>query len=410
MTVSTIRYMSFALLGCLTAMAWGAKHDKPVGPPPTLRIPSEPLGYHPLSSFYVMGRTSSSSLDFVDNDHVLFTFRVPGLLKRLPECQPDDEDQLIRALVLHLPDGKIVQSAEWRMHDRGRYLWPLGDGRFLVRQQDGLLTTDASLELTPFLKSSTPLRLVKLSPDAHLLLVETDLEKHTPEEHESLAAEAKEQGLPAPREDVQLVFFRIADRSVVTRARSLNVGDIPLISDGYIESLAAHGDHWMIRYVPFDGQPSVMADVESSCKPNESSLNARTAFVSICPQRGSDHEVDAVSLDGKKLWNYRWDDHYIWPTLAASENGQRVAFSTLRVGRPVSPVDPIDETDLREQRVEVMDVLTGRLELTEFASPILSGGQNYALSPDGSRFAVLRENAIEVYDLPPAAALAGSAE
>jgi hypothetical protein len=32
---------------------------------------------------------------------------------------------------------------------------------------------------------------------------------------------------------------------------------------------------------------------------------------------------------------------------------------------------------------------------------VLSAGQNYALSPDGGRFAVLRENAIEIYDLPP---------
>jgi hypothetical protein len=31
----------------------------------------------------------------------------------------------------------------------------------------------------------------------------------------------------------------------------------------------------------------------------------------------------------------------------------------------------------------------------------LSAGQNYALSPDGSRFAILRDGAIEVYDLPP---------
>jgi len=35
------------------------------------------------------------------------------------------------------------------------------------------------------------------------------------------------------------------------------------------------------------------------------------------------------------------------------------------------------------------------------ATPILSAGQNYALSADGRRFAILREGAIEIYDLPP---------
>ena len=43
------------------------------------------------------------------------------------------------------------------------------------------------------------------------------------------------------------------------------------------------------------------------------------------------------------------------------------------------------------------------LELTQYATPVLSAGQNYALSPDGDRFAVLRDNAIEIYNLPPAA-------
>ena len=107
------------------------------------------------------------------------------------------------------------------------------------------------------------------------------------------------------------------------------------------------------------------------------------------------------AVDGKTLWSYKWDSHFIWPTMAAADNGQRVAFSTLRVARPLSSIDPFDESELQGQRIEVLDVESGRLDLTEFATPMLSGGQNYTLSPDGNRFAVLRENAIEIYDLPP---------
>src|SRR5271170_2471497 len=176
MTLSRSRSLGVALTGLLTVVSWAAKHEKTDAPTPVVRISTVPLEYHPLSSFYLMSRTSSSSLNFIDSQHLLFTFRVTGLLKRLSECQPDDEDQLIRALVVHLPDGKIERSAEWRMHDRGRYLWALGNGRFLVRQGDALEITDASLEMSPFLQSSSPLRLVKLSPDRRLVLVETDLE------------------------------------------------------------------------------------------------------------------------------------------------------------------------------------------------------------------------------------------
>ena len=375
-------------------------------------IATEPLDYHPLSSFYLMSRTSSSSLDFIDNQHMLFTFRATGLMKRLPECQPDDEDQMIRALVVHVPDGKIERTAEWRLHDRGRYLWALGNGKFLVRKQDDLFVTDSSLELRPFISSTTPLRLIKLSPDARVVLVETDLEKHTPEEHQRLVRAALAEDLPPPHEDVQMTILRVEDRSVILRARALSVTDLPMISNGYIETLSAQGDHWMLRYRPFDGEPSVIADVASSCRPSESPLNAETTVVNLCSERGDEHLYQAISLGGKKLWTYRWDSHYIWPTSAASESGTRIAFSTLRVAHAVNSRDPIDETDLQQQRVEVLDVDTGRLELTQYATPVLSAGQNYALSPDGGRFALLRDNAIEIYDLPPAATAreSGSAE
>ncbi len=402
--------LGLLLAGWLTGTGGAAKREKFEPPVPAARIETGSLDYHPLNSFYLMSRSSSSTLDFIDANHLLFTFRATGLLKRLPECPPDDEDQLIRALVLRLPDGKVERSAEWRLHDRAHYLWALGKGRFLVRQRDALFLTDASLELRPFLESQTPLRLVKLSPDARWLLVENDIEKHTAEEHRRLVEEARKEDLEPPAEDVQLSVVRVDDRSLLMQARTLRVADLAMISDGYIETLSARGDHWMLRYRPFQGEPSVIGDVESTCRPSEIALTEDIAVMSTCPERGDDHLFQAISLQGKKLWNYRWDSHYIWPTTAASQSGGKIAFSTLKVGHPVSALDPIDETDLQAQRVEVVDAATGRLELTQYATPVLSAGQNYALSPDGGQFAVLRDNAIEIYNLPPATAEAGAAE
>jgi hypothetical protein len=272
------------------------------------------------------------------------------------------------------------------------------------------MTTDASLQLEPYIESNSPIRLIKLSPDAHLLLVESDIEKHSAEEHQKLVTEAALTGSSPPSEDVQMVILRVADRSLVARQRELTAGDVPLVSEGYLENLAARGDHWMVRYVPFHGEPSVIADIASSCRPQESPLNADAVFISSCSDRGGDHFMDAVSIKGQKLWSYRWDSHYIWPTIASSEDGRRIAFSALRVAHPVDAMDPIDETELQAQRVEVFDADTGRLELTQFASPILSAGQNYALSPDGAQFAVLRDNAIEIYDLPKPAPASKPAE
>jgi hypothetical protein len=399
--IAFLAFLAWPLIE-LPAVAGSSKHDKNPkadAPPPIARIDTAALDYHPLSSFYLMSRSSSSSLDFIDSEHLLFTFRVAGLMKRMPDCLPDDEDQLIRAVVVHVPDGKVVRSADWRMHDRGRYLWNLGNGKFLLRQRDSLKITDASLELQSFLESTTALRLVKLSPDARLVLVESDLQRQ-PEQSQSDSSSILGD-IPQPvNKDVLMVVLRIADSSVLLRARSLRVTDLPMISEGYVETLSAHGNHWMLRYRPFQGEPTVIGDVVSSCEPGETPLNDHTVIVTACGDHDEGHVLQAISLKGKTEWTYRWDNHYIWPTTATSESGQMIAFSTLKVARPVTAYDPFDETEVQAQRVDVLNADTGQLQLTQYATPVLSAGQNYALSPDGSRFAVLRENAIEIYDLP----------
>ena len=76
-----------------------------------------------------------ASLDFIDEDRLLFTFRVPGLLRR----NTDEEDERrIRAVVLRISTGAIEAQALWTLHDRSRYLWMLADGRFLLRDNNAL--------------------------------------------------------------------------------------------------------------------------------------------------------------------------------------------------------------------------------------------------------------------------------
>jgi hypothetical protein len=50
--------------------------------------------------------------------------------------------------------------------------------------------------------------------------------------------------------------------------------------------------------------------------------------------------------------------------------------------------------------VQVFDSATGALLMSTNASPVLTAGQNFALSEDGERLAVLREGAIEIYKVP----------
>src|ERR1700761_947391 len=118
------------------AGASGSSHPKESPPPPGLeaRIPVGPLGYRPPGSLYLLSGRAFSTLDFIDAHHLLFTFHQPRLMRRREHVGRMDNDQMIQAVVLSLPQGEVLESAEWRMHDRSRYLWPLAGGKFLLRQ------------------------------------------------------------------------------------------------------------------------------------------------------------------------------------------------------------------------------------------------------------------------------------
>jgi hypothetical protein len=364
----------------------------------TFRIPVETLGYLAPSSFYLTSRLSSISLDFIDKDHLLFTFRLSGLMKRIPNDPQTDEDQTIRAAVLALPSGIVISRVDWRMHDRWRYLWHLGNGKFLVRQRNSLFLTDESLELHPYISADLPIQAVQLSPDRSLVVVETEGKQ----ENQTVASTGSFLGDPAPQtKPVHVFVMRTDTRTMIARSDALNPIALPMMGEGYLQAMATKQNKWMIRYFPFKGESSSLTEIESSCHPTEETVSNEVTLVMACARSSNDHMVSAVSRDGTVLWQQRWESRYIWPTFQLAYDGSRFAYSSLQLSHPVGIMDPIDETTIVNQMVGVFDTKTGQLRLVTNATPILSAGQNYALSPDGSRFAILRGNAIEVYDLPP---------
>ena len=394
--------LAFSVSVLLVLPVFAGEKKKPAPPDPVadLRIPVTPLGYIAPSSFYLTSRLSSVSLDFLDDQHLLFTFHLPGLMKRLPDERSQDEDQVIRAVVLELPDGKVVAKADWRMHDRSRYLWWLGNGRILVRQRNDLLLTDKSLELHPYINSEAALEAVQISPDRRLIVMESEGKKQNPQTVASLADPPPE--APSDDKPVQIYILQTDTRRVIARAETLNPVDVPMLEDGHLLSVPSTQNHWLVRFAPFKGEERTLTELDSNCHPTEEPVSRDVALVITCPRSSNDHMVRAVNLEGKTLWQQLWQSRYIWPTFQLSQDGSRFAYSSLEVSHPVGTMDPIDETNIRGQMVGVFDTISGRLRLAKNATPILSAGQNYALSPDGSEFAILREGAVEVYKLPPA--------
>jgi len=364
---------------------------------PAVRISVAPLGYSPPSAAYMSYRFSSASLSFLDADHLLFTFRTAGLLKRLPDDPPEDEDQNIHAVVLNIATGKAEREIDWRMHDHERYLWMLSGGRFLVRVRNALFLSDSSLQLNPYLASSTKLRAVQLSPDRSRLLVEAE----KTEEPQPIAGD--ESAAPKKTKMLKIVILKTETREALVASESRRPVAIPMVAEGFIEAIPGkENGEWIIRQVPFKGDPKIIAEIKSACDPTITMLNGSVALTSSCSRNsGDNHQVTAVSSDGRQLWQQWWESRYVWPTYEYAENGRRFAFSSLQVNRALGTFEPVESSDVVAQMVGIFDVETGKLAFVKTATPILSAGQNYALSADGRRFAILREGAIEIYDLPP---------
>jgi hypothetical protein len=393
-------------VACTLSLFAGAKaaHDgEPPAAKPEVRIPVDVLGYRPPGSLYLLSRMSFSSLDFVDSHHVLFTFHQSQLLRRAADATSSDDDEMIRAVVLALPDGQVFATADWRMHDRTRYLWPLSDGRFLVRQRNTYSITDSSLQLHGFVTSPTPVRTTEVSPDGHLLVVEREFERHTPEEHAKLEQESNRFGDTPPPEDTEIDLLNLDTRTVLKRMRVELPIVLPVAASGFLAvQQGKRADDYVMEYFPFNGNQVTLGTVASTCKPRETFLNATALMIESCGQNNSEVFIDTWTTDGKKLWQGRRDGRAVWPTFATSRNGNRFAIGLLQVSHSIDLADSLTDSDVKRQLVQVFDTNTGTLLLTTYASPVLTAGQNFALSPEGDRLAVLRDGAIEIFRVPAA--------
>jgi hypothetical protein len=402
--VAVTRAAGLTIVAALCTFAAAATHNQGGSDlQPAVRIPVAPLGFLPPSSFYLTYRLSSTSFGFLDDSHLLFTFRTNGLLRRIPGDPPNDDDQEIRAVVLDTATGRIARQADWRMHDRSQYLWPLADRKFLVRVRDSLFLTDASLDLKPYLRLASPLRSIQVSADRRWLIIETtapetsrDAEQD-PAQGNSATSESLGTGKPVR---VAVVAAGSDVATLISNARSPVA--VPILGDSLLDTLEGHQiSAWMIRAVPLHGTPRTLVELKSGCEPTLQPVSATVALVMGCFGGGDQRPVVAISSKGEQLWRQRWESKYVWPWFTSAQNGTRFAYESVEVAQSMSTFQALYPEDVVAQWVGVYDTETGKLVLVKKVTPVLTAGQNVALSPDGRRFAVLRDGAIEIYDLPP---------
>lgn len=398
------------------------------GPAPAAEIPIGPLGFAPPAPFYLGDRYAQASLDFLDENSLLFTFRVPGLIarSRAGKGQDTQNERHIRAVVLSIPDGKVNAEALWTLHDHAQYLWPLRDGRFVLRDRDSLEIGNSSLRLTPYLHFPGTVNHIEFDPEQDWLIADTTEPAPARQEQAANGASASVADLPSSAAASVVTHGGTAARDANGGMRDLvrildaksgkvrlysqinGVVHLPVDGEGYYEALRGDGDRWMIAYEYFSGQTRPLGWVQSTCDPPLDVPAANVVVASGCLASG-ERQLSLLmrgrEKDQGRLWTAMTPANQVWPQLQHSRNGLRLVRATLTVNHPVGIYNPLDADDIRGQMVQVFDLATGRPAISVPASPVLDGGGNFALSPSGNRLAVLNAGAIQIYDLPPAPAM-----
>lgn len=384
---------------------------------PTWSIPVDSLGFAPPGPLYLGQRNALVSLDFLNENQLLFTFRVPALLHRIPGQDQADERE-IRAVVLDLPSGSLDAERSFMVYDRARYLWMLHDGHFLLRRGNDVLEGDASLKLTPLLHFPGPLLTVGLDPTQTYLVtnsrepVQTAAKSASPDSSAAASGQIdsgddSDQSNPPP--DIVVRIMDLASNQVrfVTRVSSLV--RLPINTDGFLASLRGTGVEWSVHLNRFGGGDTVLGVVKSACMPDLDFISQTELLATACADNGDDALV-AMNTSGQTLWIDLTPDRLIWPLLTMSPHGKRFVRETLYVSHSIDAFNPLSDDDIKGQWVKVFDAATGKVVFESPATPILDAGGNVAISPSGRRVAVLNAGAIQVFELPPPAAPPAPAE
>lgn len=375
--------------------------------PPAFSIPTGPLGFSIPGENYFLRRQSLVSLDFLDEDRILFTFHVSGLIERDADDKSEGGKQQIRALVLTLPSGKIESQAEWVVPDRSRYLWMLNDGHFLLRGPDGLDEGDAELKMKPNLRLPGRLLWIQMDPGQQLMIAnsrETANAEQKRDERGFPATETAPAGGQKGEQDV-LVSHTIkrASGEVMHVSRfpwTSQTSDWPMNSEGYLEMSRDKGINWLLKLNYYAGGDRVAAHVESTCPPQYSYVSESALLVATCDPKGG-WKLEAMSTNGNSLWETRVATNTMWPLLVMDPSGSRLARETLLLKRSAEHYKHLlGASDIQGQMVRVFDTANGKMVLEAPLTPMLDGGGNVAISPSGHRVAVLNAGAIEIFQLP----------
>jgi hypothetical protein len=426
----TLTVLLATVLLCAGQLARADGPNKPHRPTdPVVSNTHADLGFEQPQPRLLTGGATMFSVNFVDASHLLVTFNYHGLIPRAEDGSSQDGDRLVAALLIELPDGKILASTHWHTRDREQYVWPLSHGLFLLRIANKLTILDPvrafrqgdAFHQQDFLNmdadSQRRIGYISVSPGGDLLVVET-VPKPVPQEEEvngGLGAFSGQPARPHPQlntnPNAEVHFYRmvltsqpgeptrlLAEDSGLVTARSLI--RVPATSEGFLDISKESPETWLFDFQSHAGKRLELSPFDTTCSPSPFFVS-RTDFVAFGCHGSSDRlEFSGFNLRGEEPWIQMLSGQQIAPFIVSAPEAGRFAFSRILVTGSFYDLDNLLPDEIASQEIMVLQSYDGRILLKLQASPAQRAGQNFDISPDGLSFTVIRNGNLEVYQLP----------
>lgn len=368
----------------------------------------KPFGFRRISDRILQSERSVLSVDFAGPDRLLISFASRDLIRRDPEATEEDRDRQVEVVLLEISSGKAIARSRWRLHDDQQYLWPLGDGRFLVRERsrlrmfDARLAGDQALVSHPVFEAGNGRVLAGISVTADGSMVEVQTQRG-----KLIGDDLDLEGDPdkSRSNGFDIRFYRVRpDANALelrAHAQTEQAFRAPFSYDGFLGAQQEDPTHFGFDLHMFvGGATKELAGVETSCVPDASFLSASQFIISGC--RGGEARTMTGVLDtsGHVLWLgpeevSPWTNLYSAP--AAGRFAIRKTASNTVASSPLVPDGIVRPT---AQRVTVRRIANGDELMQVSGIPVVRASQNFALSHDGLKLAVWEGDAVAIYQLP----------
>ena len=387
---------------------------------PWVRISLDSLGFPGVSPLFLSAGSSMLTVDFLDSSHLLVTYSMRTLVRRLPDDPVDDDDRMVAGEVVELPSGQIAARTEWHLHDYRRYLWKLGHGRFLMRIGRQMYTMDPLANLraeNPFMRTVfsgrvVPPSVVEVSPAGDVLTLETVIQ---PQRDSGTNVVLGDQDTAGGATTTLIDFFRIekekekgkdgragGDFDLKPAGGVLSPAPLllPVDGDGYLWAEPIDNADWAMTFEGFGGKKMDLGKVVSSCRPRLQ-MTSQSEFLALTCLGSDDHiKLASYGLDGHETWEEVVGDVGT-PMFWYAPTAARFAMGHIHVD--VAPLTPgaTAAAPVPTQEVRVYQNASGNLLLRAECRPVFKTAENFDLSADGMMAAVVRDGMIDVYKLPP---------